>query len=434
MSSDTKSTAPTIDHKKHAAFFKQSGWLMIATIGAGMLSFAMHLLNKKIPDAAYGEFVTLLMVTACIPASPLQMVFAQQSAQALATGRERQLSGMIRLVWVLTFVAWLIAALAVLLFQKTIVERWELAGPYGLWITLPVVLLSLWMPLFSGVLQGRQDFFWLGWSTILGGLGRIVGGAAIVFLIFPSAAGLMAGALIGIGLGAVVGLWRTRDLWSLPPERFNIKGTLGQVVPLMLGFGAYQFMFTSDTMFAKAFFSADSMKAYGAAGTLCRALLWLVTPLAVVMFPKIVHSHAKSEKNNLLGVVFAGTGILGICGAAGLWLVGPLVVKIVYKSGDVDATIALIPWYAGAMIPLALANVLVNDLLARSRFIIVPAMLALAIVYAFTLPRVLHHFPGRMEVILQTLTVFNLILLGICGAFMWANKGRGPKPQVQSPT
>lgn len=428
MPSEIKPAPLTIDHKPHSAFFRQSGWLMIATITAGVFSFAMHLLNKKIPDAAYGEFVTLLMVTACIPAAPLQMVFAQQSAQALATGRERQLSGMIRLVWVWTFLVWLVAAVTVLIFQGAIVKRWQLAGPSGLWITLPVILMSLWMPLFSGILQGRQDFFWLGWATIFGGVGRLVGGAAIVFLFFPTAGGLMAGALIGTGVAAVVGVWRTRDLWKLAPEKFDVKSTLGQVLPLMLGFGAYQFMFTSDTMFAKAFFSADSMKDYGAAGTLCRALLWLVTPLATVMFPKIVHSHAKSEKSNLLGLVMLGTALLGICGAAGLWLVGPIVVKIVYSSGTVGATIALIPWYAGAMIPLALVNVLVNDLLARARYAVVPAMIALVLVYSFTLPKLLHRFPGHMEVILQTLTVFNLILLGICGLFMLRAKSK-----VQSP-
>jgi O-antigen/teichoic acid export membrane protein len=328
-------------------------------------------------------------------------------------------------------VAWLAAAAIVLTFQNDIVSRWQLANATGLWVVLPVALASLWMPLFGGLLQGRQDFFWLGWSTILGGLGRIVGAAIIVFMFFPTAAGLLSGTLIGTGLAAGVGLWRTRDLWSLRPERFELKSALGQIVPLMLGFGAYQFMFTSDTMFAKAFFSADSMKAYGAAGTLSRALLWLVTPLATVMFPKIVHSHTKSEKSNLLGLVLAGTALLGICGTAGLWLVGPIVVKMVYGAVDVSPTIALIPWYAGAMIPLAMVNVLVNDLLARSRFRIVPVMVVVAIVYSVTLPRILHHYPGRMEVILQTLSVFNVILLAICGWFMWAQKS--PKSKVQSP-
>ena len=147
------------------------------------------------------------------------------------------------------------------------------------------------------------------------------------------------------------------------------------------------------------------------------------------MFPKIVHSHAKAEKSNLLNVVLLGTAVLGICGTLGLWLVGPLVVKIVYSAASVPKTMALIPWYAGAMIPLALANVLVNDLLARSRFAVVPAMVVLAIVYAFTVPRVVQHFPGRLEVILQTLMVFNTLLLAICAGFAWRYKNsKSPVP------
>jgi hypothetical protein len=49
MSSESNvSVPPTVDHKPHAAFFRQSGWMMIATIFAGMLTFGLHFLNKKI--------------------------------------------------------------------------------------------------------------------------------------------------------------------------------------------------------------------------------------------------------------------------------------------------------------------------------------------------------------------------------------------------
>src|SRR5476649_1775429 len=97
MASDNPETIPTIDHKPHAAFFRQSGWLMMATIIAGIMSYAVHFLAKGISESEYGIFVTMLMMTACIPVMPLQMVFAQQTAEALATNRGRQLAGMIRL-------------------------------------------------------------------------------------------------------------------------------------------------------------------------------------------------------------------------------------------------------------------------------------------------------------------------------------------------
>ena len=117
------------------------------------------------------------------------------------------------------------------------------------------------------------------------------------------------------------------------------------------------------------------------AGTLSRALLWLVVPLATVMFPKIVHSVARSEKSNLLGLVLLGTAILAAGGALGLCVLGPWVIKLIYKGSYVAVASSVLPWYAWAMVPLSLANVLVNNLLARSQFRIVPVLLLLAIGY-----------------------------------------------------
>lgn len=134
---------------------------------------------------------------------------------------------------------------------------------------------------------------------------------------------MIAGALAGVGGSAIIVIWRTRDLWGKPPEPFDKPALLSQILPLILGFGVCQFLFTTDTMFATPHFSGDDMKRYVAAGTLSRALLWLVLPLAAVMFPKIVHSSARREKTNLLGIVILGTAILAICGTVGLCVLGP---------------------------------------------------------------------------------------------------------------
>jgi O-antigen/teichoic acid export membrane protein len=428
MSEAADKKIPTIDAKPHAAFFRQSGWLMIATVAGGAMTFGVHFLSKKISETEYSVFGTLMMLVACVPAMPLQILFAYQSAQALATGREKQLSGMLRLAWSGTFILWLLAAGLVVFFQNDIVQHWQLSSPMELWVTLAVVLMSLWMPMFAGVMQGRQDFFWMGWSMIIGGVGRVALAALIVLAFNGGAGAMMFGALIGIGATAVIGIWRTRDLWSLPPQRFDGKTFFREITPLVLGFGACQFLFTADTMFAKTHFSGEEMAPYVAAGTLSRALLWVVLPLATVMFPKIVHSHARSEKTNLFNIVVLGTAALAVCGVLGLWLVGPWVIKLVYTPEYVARTMALLPWYAGAMVPLALANVMVNDLLARSRFTVVPFMVVLAVAYGVALPLMLDHFPGRLEIPLQTLAAFNTLLFGVCAWFTWGRQRRTKTP------
>ena len=80
----------------------------------------------------------------------------------------------------------------------------------------------------------------------------------------------------------------------------------------------------------------------------------------------------------------------------------------------------LLPWYAGAMLPFCLANVLVNNLLAKSDFRPVPAIVALAIAYGVTLTFV----HGSLVTVLQMVGLFNLLLLAICAWFTWGVKPR----------
>lgn len=420
MNAEKIETIPAAATKSHAAFFRQSGWLMLANIGGGALMWLVHFLakSKNVPAAEYGAFGVMLAVAMCVPNLPLQMVFAQQTAQALATGRERALAGMIRLAWLGTLGLALLGAAGVFFWQTGILSAWKLPGLAGLWITVLVVLLSLWLPMFTGVMQGQQNFFWMGWVNIFNGVGRL-GVAAVLVLVFAGGStGMITGVSVGLAVAVGICIWQTRRLWCLPEAAFNVRELLAQIVPLMLGFCAVQFLFTADTMFVKAYFAEDETGFYVGSGTLARALLWLVLPLATVMFPKIVHSAAKSEKSNLLGLVLLGTGLLAAGGALGLTVLGPWIVKLVFKDSFVAVAAQVLPWYAWAMVPLSLANVLVNNLLARSQFRIVPVLVVLAAAYGVALTR----FHGSLVTVLQTLGVFNLLLLAVSGWFTWRER------------
>src|SRR5512141_2058570 len=88
-------SVPSNDHR--GAFFRHGGWLVVTSMAGGFFSLGVHFLSKKVAVANWGTFLALLSVLNCVPATPLQMVFAQQTAAALATNRARQLTGMIRL-------------------------------------------------------------------------------------------------------------------------------------------------------------------------------------------------------------------------------------------------------------------------------------------------------------------------------------------------
>jgi O-antigen/teichoic acid export membrane protein len=420
MLAEKVETQPLNRVSQRATFFRQSGWLMIANIAGGILMWAVHFLAKKTGKSEYGLFITLLTTVMLVPGVPLQMVFAQQTAKSLATGRERELAGMLRLICLGLLGLWVVACAGALIFQETILRFWGVPSA-GVWVTMPTLLMTVWAPVFMGMLQGEQNFLWLGWSMLSGGIGRLSVAAFAVLVLHAGAMGMMAGVLIGTIVPLLIGFWQTRRFWRLAPQAFDWAGVLRQVIPLLFGFLFVQFLFTGDTLFVKHYFTAGQTGAYGSAGTLSRALIWLVGPLATVMFPRIVHSSAKSEETNIMGVVLIGTAVLAIGGALGLAIVGPWVIGLVYTSDFIPVATQVLPWYAAAMVPLALANVLVNNLLARSQFAVVPFIFLLAIAYAATMTYV-NHVSNSLVAVLQTLGGFNLLLFGICAFFTWGSK------------
>lgn len=414
------------DHTHHKAFFRQSGWLMIAGIMSGVLMLGVHLLSKKIPTSEYGTVVKMLAVAMFLPAIPLQMVFARETAAALAFGRTLALTGLIRKTLATLTGLWLVIVAVTLCLQNSILTHWNVSQASALWLLLLVIWGSLVAPVFMGILQGTQNFPWLGGVMIMNGGARLAGSALLVFFVAKTAAGVMAGIVTGLVAAILLGAWHSRKLWMGPAERFESVSLFKQVIPLLIGFTACQFLFSADTVFVGGFFSGDETGYYGAAGTLSRALIWLVAPLAQVMFPKLVHSSATSQKSKLLGLTLIGTGVLGLCGVAGLVLVGPLVVKMVYTQSYVGVATQIIPWYAGAMIPLSLANVLVNGLLAKSDFRVVPWLGGLAVAYGVTL----FYWHPTLTSVLQMMGGFTTLLFLICAGYTWGPLARNKAAQA----
>ena len=137
---------------------------MIANIGGGMLMWLVHFLNKVFPTTGneYGTFGVFLTAVMLVPQMPIQMVFAQQTARAISLNKNAELAGLIRRTWLGILVIWLFGVVALVFMQGWIMQRLSLTNPAGLWITMVAVLLQVWLPLFWGVLQGQQNFLWLG--------------------------------------------------------------------------------------------------------------------------------------------------------------------------------------------------------------------------------------------------------------------------------
>jgi O-antigen/teichoic acid export membrane protein len=419
--------APVTTEKHHITFFRQAGWMMMASTASGLIMYLVHpIVSRIMPESEYGVFTTLLQVVTMmtIPAGGLQPVIAQQQSRAITDHQQRVVASEFRGVMQAMFYIWLVIALVTALFWKQAVAALKIQNPVALAITLLIGLGSLWMPLVQGLLQGRQNFLWLGWLYISNGVGRL-GAICIIVLIFHGwAAGAMGGVLTGMAALVVVGLWQVRDVWSIKGTRVEWADWLSRVIPLTLAVGAGNFMLSADMIFTQRYFPAHETGYYAAAGMIGRALVFLTQPLVMVMFPKLARATATGEKSHALELTLGTTVFFCGCAAVGATILPWLPLRVMYPP-NYHVAAPLVPWFAWSFLPLTLAQVMINSLMARARFSAVPWLVLVAIAYGFALSFVGRHCGGGADTIsgfrsmIQTIGVFNLVMFGVCALFTW---------------
>src|SRR5271170_3542501 len=201
MSAEKIATPPAGAEKHHVTFFRQSGWMMFAATASGLLMYCVHpIVSRGSPKEEYGVFTTLLQVVTLmgIPAGGLQPVIAQQQAAAITEQQQRVVASEFRAVWKAIFFIWLAMAVVAGVFWKQALAGLKISNPAALAVTVAIGLAAMWMPLVMGMLQGRQNFLWLGWTNILNGVGRFGLVCFIVLVLHDWAAGAMSAVFLGM--------------------------------------------------------------------------------------------------------------------------------------------------------------------------------------------------------------------------------------------
>ena len=410
-------------------FFRQSGWVVFATLLNGVLMAAIHKAAIAMGQDHYGGFVYLLSVLGqlTIPTLGLQMTFAQDAAVAATGGHRDELRGALRVIFVSSVLLFLAIVGAGVVFQQELVAAAKLPSLSAGLLTLATALVSVWQPMFMGVLQGRQNFLWFGFAALANGLFRLGSILVLVTLLGGSVTAAMTGVLIGMLASTGVAAWQARDIFSGPPARFDwrpwLRRVSGGALLNSLSLGAITYLLTQDMITVQGTFSKTDASFYAAAGLIGRTLYYLITPMTYVLFSKVLHSSLRAEKTPVLMQALLAAGGVGLAAAFACYLLPELPLRILYDSSYLKVA-PLLPLYALAMVPLTLSSVLVNSLLARRRYPVVGWLVAVAVGYGVAL-RYRH---GSFEEVIQTLGLANALLLAGCFSFAWRARNEIGKP------
>ena len=345
--------------------------MVIATFAGGLCMALVHTVARKMGSQEYSTFVSLLRLTIIlgVPASALQTIFARQAAAVTNDGQEEQLRATTRAILAWTFLVWLLCGGAVLAASRPLSRLLMISNPAALYCTVLIALTTLWIPIWKGLLQGKHLFGGLGWLQISDGVVRFSVILLIIFVLGGKAAGGMFAVIAGQLITVVIGAGMTRALWQTRPAvAFLWKSWLAHALPLTLGLGTVLVMSSLDMLFVQGLFSDTGQTAlYGGAMLTGFAIIQFIAPVALVMFARVAQSVARAERADSLGMTLAATILFGVVAAVGCTLFPKLPLRLMYFSNrEMWEAAPLVPWFAWALLPLTVSNVLVQNILARA--------------------------------------------------------------------
>ncbi len=230
---------------------------------------------------------------------------------------------------------------------------------------LPVILLAVYIvpacldSIAAGRLQGTRRFGGLAvYST--GQAVVKVTAAALVLLAGARVVGLLAAVIAGAGVVALLGLRSTAQAGPVQTHVLSSESRRS-----FAALALFWLILSIDVPLARVGFEGSDAGLYAAGAVLGKAVLWLPIVVTQVVFPSLADDRTDPKQSQRL-VRNASVLVLVVATAAvgGLYLFGSAVYRLLY--GERYEAAADVAWKIGlAVIPLALVNLLMFQLLAR---------------------------------------------------------------------
>lgn len=347
----------------------QLGRATTVMIGLTLLASATNygssiVFSRLLPPASYGDLTALLAVSviAAVPTGAAQTVIAERVAVMLAEGKQGRVSHLLRHATAHIGTIALLLGLAYVACIPLLEPALGMQAIGPLVALMPLLVLSFFMPVAYGALQGMQRFVALGammlavavsriaigvpWTLLGGGAGGpLLGQALGCLLALVATAVLLRRYVLGRGTGAARSGLRRR------PDRRTLAA--GGV------FVGFALISNLDLLLAKLLMSPLAAGEYAALATVEKMVLFLPGAVAVVMVPSAatakLASGSASRVLRTASLLVAATTLLIAVPAA---LAPHMLIELMFGPRYIRAASGVLP-IAGAGAGLALLYLLV---------------------------------------------------------------------------
>ncbi len=361
---------------------------MITNVSNYAFQIAMGRLLTTIEYGLMNALLSLFTVLA-VPISTLLMVVARKTSEYKAQDDFAGINHLYRMTTSRVLFFGLIG-LAIFIVCSPVIRDYIHAPS-----VIPVIILGLSIatalayPVNLAVLQGVQNYKWLGINQGIGGPSKLL------FTVLFVAAGFGVNGVMSGLIASGLLLW----FMSYFPIRKIAKREYGQsasvdhisystVWPVFLSVFSFSVLTQADIVLVSRYFSSHNVGIYASAAIIGKAVMYIPGAIVLAMFPMVSEQHALNQSSRqVLVKSLAITLALSGVGTALFFLFPGWIMNILYGTRYAEAN-EVLKYYGIAMLPMGLLLVLMSYLIARkqtlfSYLMLLGALFEISVIYFY---------------------------------------------------
>jgi O-antigen/teichoic acid export membrane protein len=392
-------------------------YLIASTIAHGLNFLFQMIMGRLFGASQFDQFgVMNTMINICgmvaLPMIGLQLAIARQTAIFAERGETDSIAALLIRATRKACLGGVVLFLAVIVISPWLKSYLHLDSYGPILVTAALFGVGLIFPVAGGAMQGLKRFGWMSVIAIASPTARIAIGVGLVWLGWRATGALMgtlaANAIVPLVVAAVLfPLLRS----NVAVRTLDTSGVYRYLGPTMISCICYAGLVNLDMPIVKHYFTGDEAAQYSLASLFGRAIGWLITPLSAVLFPHVWDEQRHTANRALLLKFLVTSVALAIVAAIGCSLIADRLTWLVLKRPDETVT-SLIPLCAWAMLPIGVANIFLNFVMARGRYGFLAVFVVVTVLYVVTLALVCdatHSFRAALAVIAG----FGTVTLGL---------------------
>lgn len=362
--------------------FKNSFLIFIGTMVVHVFNYLFQItMGRMLSVQTFGEMNALFstMIIFGVPFVSITNYIAKNISHLHAMGKNKQANDLIIKSYKNLFIAGAIIVFLGASFSGYISESMKIKSITPILLLFLSILVSIIIPVNTGVLQGFQRFKMLSFLSAGTGFFRYVICVALV------AVGI---GLNGIMVGTILSALLMGYISFIPIKRHlkigrdSIKqdegNSLSFVIPIFLANLSFAILIQGDIVLVKYFFTPHEAGIYSSAAVIGKAVIYLPGAIVMSLFPMVASNKARAEGTlHLILKALAITLLLSGGGAVILYLFPELIVSIFFGDRFTSA-IPIIGLFAIAMLPMAVIMIVMNYNMAKGGRYFAYVMLACA--------------------------------------------------------